>query len=313
MSCFVPYIAAAAPAYYDPYIQALGFTAGTPDVYGARKSTDGGVTWTSHTSPINGVPVGRLITSAGTKLIGTKDRTPRGIYRSTDGGANWTLSSGSPGVWALADDGAGTLLATEGNSGNHIWRSTDDGVTWTDLGAKSVSTQNTFLVWTGSLFLTKSNSAGFFATSPDGGTWTARAFTGAGSYESWLVSPTRVMGFHSVGGSTTAALSTDGGLTFSAFTMPASIYSLRVLSSIYANGLYVTLNINDGKAYYSTDGVTWSSSTMPGGGAFWAGLFWIGDKFVALSAFGSNNICTSPDAITWTVRSTTDIDGVIVI
>ena len=311
MSSFVHFISAAAAAF-DPYIQALGFTAGTPDVYGARKSTDGGVTWTSHTSPINGVPVARLSTST-SKLIGTKDRIPRGIYRSTDGGLNWSLSSGSPGVWALADDGAGTLLATEGNTGNHIWRSTDDGVTWTDLGAKSVSSQSTFLVWTGSLFLTLSNSAGFFATSPDGSTWTNRAFTGAGSYGSWLVSPTRVMGFHSVGGSTTAALSTDGGLTFSAFTMPASVYSARVLSSIYANGLYVTLDLNAGKAYYSTDGITWSSSTMPGGGAFWIGLAWVGDKFVALSGFGSNNICTSPDAVTWTVMDTTDIDGLIVI
>lgn len=310
---FIEFIPAPAASPFDPYIQALGFTSGTPDVYGARKSTDGGVTWTSHTSPINGLPVGRLITSTGTKLIGTKDRTPRGIYRSTDGGLTWSLISGSPGVWALADNGAGTLLATEGNSGNHIWRSTDDGATWTDLGAKSIGTQSTFLVWTGSLFLTRSNVANNFATSPDGVTWTNRAFTGATNYESWLVSPTRVMGFHSVGGSTNAALSTDGGLTFSAFTMPASIYSLRVLSSIYANGLYVTLNINDGKAYYSADGVTWSSSTMPGGGAFWQGVFWVGDKFVALSQFGTNNICTSPDGITWTVRSTVDIDGLIVI
>lgn len=308
---FIEYIAAPAASAFDPYIQALGFTAGTPDVYGARKSIDGGVTWASHTSPINGLPVARLITST-SKLIGTKDRTPRGVYRSTDGGLTWSLSSGSPGVWALADDGAGTLLATEGNSGTHIWRSTDDGVSWTDLGAKAIATQSTWLVWTGSLFLTVSSIGNSFATSPDGSTWTNRSFTGAGNFRSWLVSPTRVMGFHSLGGSTTAALSTDGGLTFSAFTMPATVYS-SLLSSVYANGLYVTLDINAGKAFYSSDGINWSSSTMPGSGAFWIGLFWVGDKFVALSAFGSNTICTSADAVTWTVRDTTDINGLIVV
>lgn len=306
---FVNFIAAAG-ASFDPYIQALGFTAGTPDVYGALKSTDGGVTWTSHTGPVNGLPTIVLETGS-SKLIGTKDRTPSGVYRSTDGGLNWTRATTSPGVWAVAWDGASRLLATEGNTSTHIWESTDDGATWTDLGAKSVGTQNEFLVWSGSLFITRSNVANNFTTSPDGGTWTDRAFTGAANYAAWAVGPGRLMGFHRFG-SATAALSTDGGLTFTTFTMPAAVQVSRN-SAIYANNMFLVLDISAGKAYYSADGVTWSSSTMPGGGAFWQGVFWVGDKFVALSTFGSNNICTSPDGVTWTVRSTTDIDGVIVI
>lgn len=307
---YVAFIAAPAVAAFDPYIQALGFTAGTPDVYGARKSTDGGVTWTSHTSPINGLPTICLATGS-CKLIGTKDRTPSGVYRSTDGGANWTRATTSPGVWGVAWDGASRLLATEGNSGTHIWESTDDGATWSDLGAKTIATQSTYIVWTGSLFLTKSSSAINFATSPDGATWTNRPFTGATNYTAWAVGPGRLMGFHQ-SGSATAALSTDGGLTFTSFTMPASVQVSRN-SAIYANGMFLVLDISAGKAYYSVDGVTWSSSTMPGGGAFWQGVYWVGDKFVALSQFGTNNICTSPDGATWTVRSNVDIDGLIVI
>lgn len=120
------------------------------------------------------------------------------------------------------------------------------------------------------------------------------------------------MGFHR-SGSATAAVSTDGGLTWSSFTMPASIQCSTAYSAIYANGLFVAVDIIANKSYYSADGISWSSSSMPGGGSLWTSVFWVGDKFVAQSSFGTNSLCTSPDGVTWTVRSTINHAPFIVI
>lgn len=109
-------------------------------------------------------------------------------------------------------------------------------------------------------------------------------------------------------GGTNALYSTDGGVSWSTVAMPAGM-ACQENGALYAGGQFVALNPGVG-AYYSADGATWSAASMPTG--TWLYLYWTGELYVAFSLSG-NTVCTSPDAITWTVRSTTDYDSMVLI
>jgi hypothetical protein len=59
------------------------------------------------------------------------------------------------------------------------------------------------------------------------------------------------------------------------------------------------LAIANNKAAYTTDGTTWSTTSIPSGN--WRGPIWTGASWV-LVEYGGNRALTSPDAVTWTTR-----------
>lgn len=67
----------------------------------------------------------------------------------------------------------------------------------------------------------------------------------------------------------------------------------------YGNGKFVALNYD--KAYYSTDGVSWSTSSLPVA-ISWGTLAFGDGVFVAVGAWNSsrNEVIHSTDGITWT-------------
>jgi hypothetical protein len=86
------------------------------------RSTDGGVTWTSITTPFSFGTIWFNDTFKGV-AGGTS-----GLWRSTDGGLNWT-QAGLPGTGAVSSAGGyGSYFYA--SRGNTIYRSADWGVTW---------------------------------------------------------------------------------------------------------------------------------------------------------------------------------------
>jgi hypothetical protein len=70
----------------------------------------------------------------------------------------------------------------------------------------------------------------------------------------------------------------------------------------FGNSRFVAVAGNIGStttsAAYSTNGTTWSASTLPGAAARWTNVTWNGSVFVA-TAYNSNRSAISEDGITW--------------
>ena len=81
--------------------------------------------------------------------------------------------------------------------------------------------------------------------------------------------------------------------------------SRYIISSAYGNGKFVGIlagSTYPNAAVYSSDGITWSATTMPNVNATSSQVTFGGDKFVALYV-GTGNTATSTDGITWTFQS----------
>ena len=150
---------------------------------GARKSTDGGATWT--TLPFPGSSIASLaldprvsgnIFAYSAPIIVTKlppGNTPAYIYHSTDGGATWTqIASPSPIAPGWTIDGS-TNPSTVYNGLSD--RSTNNGVSWTVLPASVVTGGTTSAVAvdpSGALYAAV-YGAGMYVSHDQGQSWTA--------------------------------------------------------------------------------------------------------------------------------------------
>ena len=66
-------------------------------------------------------------------------------------------------------------------------------------------------------------------------------------------------------------------------------------SICYGNGKFVAVALDNDKAIYSIDGITWTETTLPSTG-YWRSVCYGNGKFVAL---GDNEVVYSTDGITW--------------
>ena len=69
-------------------------------------------------------------------------------------------------------------------------------------------------------------------------------------------------------------------------------------SVCYGDGKFVAVTYNDNKAAYSTDGITWTQTTMPAS-AKWLSLCYGDGKFVTVT-YGSDIAAYSTDGVNWT-------------
>jgi predicted RecA/RadA family phage recombinase len=75
------------------------------------------------------------------------------------------------------------------------------------------------------------------------------------------------------------------------------------IAIVYATGTFVAVG-NGGFVMSSSDGITWTNRTAPGGNTnTWRGVAYGNGIFVAVSSDGTNRVMTSPDGITWTLRT----------
>lgn len=186
------------------------------------------------------------------------------IYTSTNG-TSWSTVSVTGGNWLSVTAGAaGFLVATATNGATT--HSSDNGVTWTAGGtAITVAGGLPFVVWTGTFFCQINFGSSLAATSTDGITWSVH--------------------------------SGPGGLNWTGLAWNGTI----LCTSAAQTRTTVT----------STDGITWNTNTlvMPSiTGNVWQGIAAnpATGIFVAVAGQTSvalGNAATSPDGITWTLRS----------
>src|SRR5205823_1441306 len=99
---------------------------------GAKKSTDGGVTWTTLSTPATS-SVAVDPTNASIVYVGTYASSQ--VMKSVDGGATWTMNAitGAPAfhnVVSLAVDPTQPRAVWAGLDSGDVFKSVDGGVTW---------------------------------------------------------------------------------------------------------------------------------------------------------------------------------------
>lgn len=181
-------------------------------------------------------------------------------------GQTWTLRSlpASMSIYCMASIGSTVVLIQTGTTA--AARSTDGGVTWSSM-TLPVATSSPSIGVVGGLFVLAHTTASGTAyyTSPDGSTWTSRAFPATGN---WAVSVETCNGLlfatATVSASTTYYTTPDG-INWTSRTLPAAGGSGRFHTSgkRQADGSYAYMSTAG--PYSTTDGINWAvlSTTVP--------------------------------------------------
>lgn len=243
--------------------------AGTPR--GVERSDDGGATWSVGTPGIPSTPQVLALDPSNPKLVYAG--TPAGFYRSTDGGNSWTLAPSFPVYqpssaifYQIVVDplDVSTVWACLGNTPNPtgLFVSHDRGVTWTavtipPLGFSLYSVTHTVAPdpqQSGTVFA--SGDALPLLKSVDGGqTWNSLAAI----YASMIaIDPSNDTTLYAVTGFGLRK-STDGGATFAATGLDATVRSIAIdpanPARLYAGADQALYTSGDG-------GATWSRTSI---------------------------------------------------
>ncbi|GEM_PF-2891958 len=197
------------------------------------------------------------------------------IYKTTDGGTSWMDLLGPESgrdVRALAVDGARVLAATRDGD---ILRSTDGGATWTvtadgdDIGElnKSLTVDPTAgaIAYAGDFSLAaKTAQDSYLIKTTDGGsTWAHLPDIPGGELRAYALAVTGSGRLYAGGtGTPNAAVSTDGGLTWTAIGLesPNYVYSLAI-DPAAPLGLFA--GTRDNGVYRTSDGgMTWAQKSQ---------------------------------------------------
>lgn len=97
---------------------------------------------------------------------------------------------------------------------------------------------------------------------------------------------------------------TASGFRTSVFTWIAGALSYGNHPQVaFGNSLFATVGYGSSVADYSTDGINWTSSTLPSSGS-WSGIMYGSSGFV--STINGTAVAISTDAVTWTSSTVTD-------
>jgi hypothetical protein len=159
-------------------------------------------------------------------------------------------------------------------------------------------------------------------TSTDGATWTTRALPNSFnsgisiSYGSGVFVATFQNGYDSWNGSSypvnnSRYVTSTDGINWTSRTIPGATGGFRPVSVVSNGTVHVMVvlgsdTVSSGfgtatnTAYTSTDGVTWTSRTLPSS-ARWSRVVYAAGRFVLTSQLGSTDVVTSTDGVTWTL------------
>lgn len=263
--------------------------------YGA--TSDDGITWTAFPSPglaLNSTPK-RIPYGAGVFVFVNDFR----IYSSADG-FTWTerhfAGSGTyvDVVWTGTE-----FFAIKTSSTSPCARSAD-GITWTNTASPLPSAAIRTVAWHDSKFVVAENqgSTAFSTriwTSPDGETWTLRHTEASWGCHHLVSDGTRVVAHPRILSS--VGLSSLDGITWS--THATGDASTNYFAATWGGGLFV--RVGTGRALRSSNGTTWSLAFTGIVGSA-SSVCWDGTQFIVVTS-SSPQIATSPDGITWTLRT----------
>lgn len=239
-----------------------------------------GITWTTRAIPGGGTGGFNASCVNGTFLLTSSRSVGSTVaYTSTDG-INWTtrtlVRDNSNGGWGKASYGRGVFVVPCRTFATAVNTSSDGGATWAARTIASTSSDFASSAYGNGIFVVPANhsnnqATAVYATSPDGISWTQRAFP--------ITSFFRDIAFGNntfvvtVSGSSTTnftantnILTSSDGTNWTTRTLPAS----KAWSTVaYINGLFVVSCFTDNTIVYSTNGVTWTLGTTlgTGGGA----------------------------------------------
>jgi hypothetical protein len=238
--------------------------------------------------------------------------------------------------WICTAYGNSMFVSFDGNVTVN-YASSPTGVTWT--GRTITSAGYNSLGFGNGIFMAFADGSGV-QTSTTGTSFTAATGTGLGGGSIIYSNGYYLNNWVSVlASSTSIAISSNNGSTWTAQTMSNSIYALTAsptravgvknattntsystnlttwttgsmpVSSgwtgvAYGGGVFAAVSSTSGTtAASSTDGITWTARTMPATGT-WFKVLWAGSNFAAFTQGGTTS-ATSPDGVTWTSRTIT--------
>ena len=259
------------------------------------------------------------VTWTGSQLVAV---SASGAIFTSPNGTTWTArSSGSTNALRAVASSSKELVAVGANG--TILTSANEGATWT---AQNSGTKVDLMsvVWSGTQFVAVgySGMAGAILSSPNGSTWTARA---TGSVLPILMSVAWsgklfvAAGAYGQGANegTVALLSSPDGITWSPsvsitdISTPSTVYGITWTGTQFV-AVGVTNSDGASTVLFSTDGKNWKGppvyTSVPAEVTL-TGVAWSPTKklFVAVGAGGA--IITSPDASTWTQRTSNTTAG----
>lgn len=231
-----------------------------------KSSSDGGDTWTSHTTlDGSGVTVSSMAWSDALALF----------VAVAFGGSNFAASSPDGITWTVR-----TLAS-------HIWRH----VIWAPELAIFVTVGGNSTVDTG------------IATSTNGTAWTSRTspVTGNISRVAWSSTNGKLVGIVSDGAASTTPriVTSSDGVTWSVITLPAAATADGLTDVAWAGDLGMFVVTAGFASWASPDGVTWTVTNNASSGVVASLMIWVPDllRFVGLSSGPA--VITSLDGSTW--------------
>lgn len=222
----------------------------------AATSVDG-VTWTARTLSFSSNYWGGVHWN-GTYFLAYASSTNLISY-SADGITWASATLPATNAWFnIASGGGKTVLITDEDYPTAY--SSDGGLTWT--AGTMDPTQWYSLVWSGSLFMTHTHDfvTQSYQTSPDGITWTLRSMPVAKKWTSAIARNGIVYVFNSTDNS--MAYSADG-INWTQTTTTTGGRGIPYTLNLWNGERFISGNATAGTVTTSTDGVTWSTITLP--------------------------------------------------
>ena len=289
-------------------------------------------TWTSQTVPI---PYYGSITSVASSADGMKlaattcgwnisGTSPAGsILTSTDGGNTWTATSASSHCWTgVSSSNDGSKLAAyysecSSSCNAYVYTSTDGGATWTqqssahgttmyDITSSSDGSHIAASAEYNNTLFTTGNGGATWTSQPESTYWTSLASSADGTK---IAAVSRA-----VAGSTGVVISTDGGSTWTAYSVPGyHPYSNEqdwVDVTMSSDGTAIAVAEQNGDIHTSTNGgVMWTDQSSAGS-RFWMAITSSADGKTIAGILLNGSIYLSTDGgATWTVQQGTSGNG----
>lgn len=184
------------------------------------------------------------------------------VLYSSDSGASWTKAtmSSTSVSWSSVAYGNGTFVAIA--SGSSTAATSTDGITWTSRTLPS-STNWSSITYGNGIFVAISSTSGTIgadlgATSTDGITWTQRTLSATSTWKSITFGNGIFVAVSSA--STSTASSSYDGITWTSRTLPSTT---NWSSVAYGNNLFIAVSSSSSSGAISSNGITWTSVTLP--------------------------------------------------